>query len=114
MSLFCWKRCQCRKRCDGFFPHNIQLREGCRSMCSDTKDVQPEDYIRARCETDPGGLTAAYGYDICADYGYTLEDYVDAVNEPYAEKDAARQKNLIIVAVVLFAVLAVLISEYVK
>lgn len=45
-TLFCGKECQCKNRCEGFFPQSKELQKGCKNACRSGYDVQSrEDYL---------------------------------------------------------------------
>jgi hypothetical protein len=40
-------RCNCKKRCDGWFGHDNELRKGCVSLCDTNPNLwSPDDYLK--------------------------------------------------------------------
>lgn len=108
MSWTCWKRCQCRKRCDGFFPHNIEMRNGCRSWCENNKKGRPEQYLKGLCMNDPTGLLLRYNYDVCTDDDITIDTIRNEYQDPSL---ATNQRNMMFFAGLLLIIFIYLVTK---
>jgi len=41
--IFCGTECKCKNRCEGFFPHDKDLKTGCKNACRSGADIQSRD-----------------------------------------------------------------------
>jgi len=103
--------CNCKKRCDSWFPENIQLREGCYAACEPhSSNMQTkESYLCTSIGPTRDSVILAYGYDPC---GGGNQQYLKETLDPFKTNQTASEKkegqsgsNTIILAVVLLVVL---------
>ncbi len=79
MGLFCKHKCQCRRRCDGWFGLAPSLSSSCRRMCNSGRtEFTKEEFL---CTVNEVDVMRRYGYDPCPDRGVSLLDYVDPTGE---------------------------------
>lgn len=85
---------ECRKRCDSWFSLELELKDGCRSLCNSgrTEFFTPEEYLCSGEGPGEAAVIRRYGYDPCKGTAYEIEDFVDPVGER-ARQDIREQEN---------------------
>jgi|GEM_PF-4508421 len=96
-------RKKCIKRCEGWFPNNLLVREGCQGACKENHKIMnaPEDYLCSdQLGPDQKAFVLQFGYDPCPGDEITTDSIYDddAVNNK-------NQNNAIIFLVIVIVVL---------
>jgi hypothetical protein len=77
---FCGKKCECKRRCKGYFPEQPDLERGCKNACKGNSDLTRHDYLCSGEYVDQGQYMLSYGHDPCPNSGPAMEDILDPSN----------------------------------
>ncbi|MEZ4991897.1 MAG: hypothetical protein R2824_15860 [Saprospiraceae bacterium] len=109
MSLFCGKKCECKRRCKSWFGLQPDLERACKNACKGNTGLTKEQFQCSGKYVDEAALILAYGYDPCSG-GVSAVDVLDPTGsaEYEAEKMDSLQGTFLILGLLILAGLGVL------
>lgn len=109
MSLFCGKKCECRRRGKGYFSGLPELERGFGKACDSNTNISREEYLCSGQWVDQKQVMMMYGYDPCPN-GASWLDFADPGNsrEENNQDFAESQPIFIGLGVLIVAALLVL------
>lgn len=110
MGLFCGKKCECKRRCKGWFGAMPDIERQCKNACKTHTGLTKDEFLCSGNWIDQQIMMAAYGYDPCQDDDNTIDDFLDPLNNQ--EKDEAELDQVIKIFMVVLLVGAVLGAIY--
>ena len=109
MSLFCGKRCQCKRRCKSWYGLQPDLEKACKNACKGNEALTKDLFQCSGKYVDEQAVILAYGYDPCSG-GVTIEQVLDPTgSEEYeAEKLDSLKSTFLILGILIAAGLGTL------
>lgn len=104
MSLFCGKKCKCKRRCKGWFGLMPDLERACKNACKTQDNLTKDEFLCSGNWVNQQVVMAAYGIDPCANDEITIDDFLDPLGDREAEAEKLEGLND------LFVILAILIA----
>ena len=104
MGLFCGKKCECKRRCKGWFGPMPDIERSCKKACSSNTNLTKDGFLCSGSWIDQQVVMAAYGFDPCQGDNITIGGYLDPMDDRGANADKLEGLND------LFIILAILIE----
>lgn len=107
MSLFCGKKCECKRRCKAAFGPMPDIEKACRNACKTDPGITTKEFACSGNWIKQEIAFGAYGIDLCGGDSQTIESWLDPLGSQEADAERFNQViDLFLIVLIVGAAIA--------